>query len=109
MPRIVTIVTEVDPQHQRVTRKLRFLGLQDPKVSSYIYTLKQLRLINFDTLRWFPTLTPQSPLQVVEQGERGLEAFDPSDLSPSWKPLPAESCTLNPIHDLTLHCFNAST
>jgi hypothetical protein len=45
------------------------------KISSYIYRLKLLRLINFDTLRRFPTLIPQSRLQVVDQsgevGERG--------------------------------------
>jgi hypothetical protein len=56
--------------------------------------LKQLRLINFDTLRRFPTCTPQSRLQVGEQsgevGKRGLEIFDPYDFSPGWK-LTAES------------------
>ena len=44
-------------------------------------------------------------------GERGLEVFDPSDLSPSCRPLRAESCPLIrfTIHDVTLHRFNAPT
>jgi hypothetical protein len=56
----------------------------------YIYALKQLRLINFYTLGRFRLSLQQSQPQVValrgEVGERGLEVFDPSDLSPNWKP-----------------------
>ena len=57
-------------------------------------------VINFDTPP--PGFDSISSSSGSELGERGLQVFDPSDLSPSCRPLRAESCPLNPIHDVTL-------
>ena len=73
------------PKWTHNTNGLRIIaisGTPGPKSQLlYIYAVYMLRLINFYTLRQFPTYPPQSRLQVGEQsgevGKRGLEVFDP--------------------------------
>jgi hypothetical protein len=94
----------VSPQHQGVTHN-RDLWRSGPKSQLlYIYRENGSGVINFDTLP--PVFASDTVIRGFKSWSKAAKcasaawtSSDPSDLSPSSKPLRAESCPLNPIHD----------